>query len=383
MNATMSARSRAMIVNREGSELIAKETGGFLVHNSNDFGLKRIADDQKGYYLLAYRPSDETFNRKFHHIKVTLKRHGLTIRTRNGFYGVSEESTRTPELTASDQIKKALMSPFGKNEIEVRLTTVFTNFDSGSLLRSLIYIKAQDLDFVDDPGGGHTARFDLGIILFGENGSVSDEQSRLVTLQLQDDGYQRALKNGIVYSLDTPLKQSGAFQFRIALRDQGSTKIGSAGHFIQVPNLTNGKLALSGLALLKEIPNKPAGAAATEQDSRDTVISGPAVRQFRQGDRIIYGYSIYNAGADITTHLPQLTAQTRIFRDGKPVLTGEPSPIQVNSQADLKRISSVARLQLGAEFQPGEYVLQVIVTDESTKGKPQLASQWIDFEIVK
>jgi hypothetical protein len=250
------------------------------------------------------------------------------------------------------------------------------------LLRSLIYIKAQDLDFVDEPDGGHTARFDLGIVLFGENGSVRDEQSRLVILQLQNDAYQRALKNGIVYSLDTPLKQSGAFQFRIALRDQGSTKIGSAGQFIQAPNLTSGKLALSGLALLKEIPNKPEG-TATEQDSEDAVISGPAVRQFRQGDKVIYGYSIYNAPLDVTTHLPQLTAQTRIFRDGKPVFTGETSPIQVNPQSDLKRISNVARLQLGAEFQPGEYVLQVIVSDGSAKGKPQLASQWIDFEVVK
>jgi hypothetical protein len=383
MNATLSARSRAMVVNREGSGLIAKETGGFLVSNSNDFGLKRIADDQKGYYLLGYRPSGETFNRQFHHIKVTLKRHGLTVRTRNGFYGVSEESTRPPELTATDELRKALISPFGKNDIEVRLTTVFSNFDTGSLLRSLIYIKAQDLAFVDESAGGHTAKFDLGIVLFGENGSVRDEQSRLVILQLQDDAYQRALKNGIVYSLDTPLKQSGAFQFRVALRDQGSTKIGSAGQFIQVPNLTNGKLALSGLALLKEIPNKPEGAAEKRQDSEDTVISGPAVRQFRQGDKLIYGYSIYNAPLDVTTRLPQLTAQTRIFRDGKPVFSGEASPIQINSQADLKRISNVARLQLGADFQPGDYVLQVIVTDASGRGKPQLASQWIDFEVVK
>ena len=383
MNQTMSARSRAMIENREGSQLIAKETGGFLVRNSNDFGLKQIADDQKGYYLLGYRPTDETFNRKFHHIKVILKRHGLTVRTRNGFFGVSEESTRPPELTASDQLRRALMSPFGKNDIDVRLTTIFANFESGSLLRSLIYIKPQDLDFVDDPDGGHTAKFDLGIVLFGENGAVRDEQNRLVILQLQNDAYQRALKNGIVYSLDTPMKQSGAFQFRIALRDQASTNIGSAGQYIQVPNLRSGKPALSGLALLKEIPNKPEGAAATEQDFVDAVISGPAVRKFRQGDKIICGYSIYNAATDANTHLPQLAVQTRIYRDGNPVFTAEPSLVELTGQVDLKRISNVARLQLGAEFELGEYVLQVIVTDESVKGKPQVASQWIDFEIVK
>src|SRR6185369_15661383 len=74
INSIQSARSMAMISGREGSDLIAKQTGGFLVRNSNDFGLKRIAEDQNGYYLLAYRPTDETFNKEFHHIKLTVKR---------------------------------------------------------------------------------------------------------------------------------------------------------------------------------------------------------------------------------------------------------------------------------------------------------------------
>jgi len=38
---------------------------------------------------------------------------------------------------------------------------------------------------------------------------------------------------------------------------------------------------------------------------------------------------------------------------------------------------------LGSEFPPGEYVLQVIITDKLAKEKQQIASQWIDFEIVK
>src|SRR6266581_2411859 len=82
----LSNRSRAVFAGREGSDLIARETGGFLVRNSNDFGLEKIADDQKGYYLLGYRPTEETFNRKFHHLKVSLKRRGYTVRTRAGFY---------------------------------------------------------------------------------------------------------------------------------------------------------------------------------------------------------------------------------------------------------------------------------------------------------
>ncbi|HYX30298.1 MAG TPA: VWA domain-containing protein [Pyrinomonadaceae bacterium] len=383
INDLMSSRSWQLFTNRQGGDLIARQTGGFQVRNSNDFGLKRIVEDQNGYYLLAYRPTDQTFNRKFHHLKVVVKRHGLVVRTREGFFGIDEASVRPPELTAGDQMKKALMSPFGANEITVRLTTLFTNFTDGSLLRSLLYIDPQNLTFEDESGGSHVANFDLGIVLFGENGRLVDQQSRLVTLRLNKDTYDSALRSGIVYELDTPLKQAGAFQFRVALRDRTSSKIGSAGEFVEVPNLTNGRVALSGLVLLKEMLDKPDNATVTQQDARDTIIAGPAVRQFHQGDKLIFAYSIYNAQQHATTHQPQLVTQARLFRDGKLLFTGNRTPLEANGQTDLKRIPGVGRLQLGTDYSPGEYVLQVLVTDQLAKEKQQIATQWIDFEIVK
>jgi hypothetical protein len=381
INSTLSARSAAMTMGREGSELIARQTGGFIVRNSNDFGLKRIAEDQSGYYLLAYRPSEQTFNRQFHHIKLSVKRKGLAVRTRNGFLGISKPDPPQP-MTTNGQLSKALISPFGANEITVRLTTVFTNFETGSLLRSLLYINAQDLVFADEPDGGHVATFDLGIILFGDNGVVVDQQTREVKLRLSKETYQGALQSGLVYTLDTPLKRSGAFQYRIALRDQSSARIGSAGQFIQVPNLANGHMTLSGLVLLKDLPATTAGADPSSQNAREAISAGPALRQFHQGDKVLFAYSVYNAQQNDTTHLPQLTTQTRVFRDGKLLFTGAPSNIDA-AQADPKRVPSVGRVQLGPEFEPGQYVLQVVVTDQLTKEKQSIATQWIDFEIVK
>src|ERR1051325_3779018 len=43
-------RSRMLESNREGSERLAKQTGGFQVHNSNGFQLDRIVEDQSGSY---------------------------------------------------------------------------------------------------------------------------------------------------------------------------------------------------------------------------------------------------------------------------------------------------------------------------------------------
>jgi len=365
-------RTKFLRINREAGQLIAKETGGFSVYNTNDFGLQRVLDDQRGYYLIGYRPTDETFNRSFHQVKVRAKGSGLEVRTRKGFYGITEDEAKKLELTTSDRISKALMSPFGANDVRIRLTTIFDNDPArGSLLRSFLFLDARDLVFQHRPDGTHEATLDLSSIIFGDSGKVVSREDEKVTLQLSQARYDQVLREGIVHKFDRPVPQSGSFQFRVALHDSSSSRIGATGQFIEVPDLRNDRLALSGIRLGK------AGS------STDDVRSGPAVRQFQQGSPLTVVYTVYNAVIDQNTHRPQLTAQTRIYRDGTAVYTGTSAPLDLSGQVDLKRIVAVAKLELGPEFSPGEYVLQIIVEDRLAKEKQGAASQWIDFEVVK
>jgi VWFA-related protein len=73
---------------------IAGETGGLAIVNGNDLdaGLDRILEDQSGYYLLAYEPDPGTFEGQatFHELKVKVRRHGLKVRSRQGFYSVPD-----------------------------------------------------------------------------------------------------------------------------------------------------------------------------------------------------------------------------------------------------------------------------------------------------
>src|SRR6266550_2457489 len=107
--------------------MIARDTGGFSVHNSNDFGLKRIYEDQQGYYLIGFRPAEETFDGRFHHVTVHVKGKELTVRTRKGFYGVTDQEARATLRQSPTTINGALMSPFGANQIMVRTSALFVN----------------------------------------------------------------------------------------------------------------------------------------------------------------------------------------------------------------------------------------------------------------
>ncbi len=77
-----------------------------------------------------------------------------------------------------------------------------------------------------------------------------------------------------------------------------------------------------------------------------------------------------------------MTTQIKIFRDGKPFLEGKSSPVDLTGQSNLQKVTSFGALVLGSEMPPGEYVLQIIVTDNLAKGKGKITSQFIQFEIV-
>ena len=72
-----------------------------------------------------------------------------------------------------------------------------------------------------------------------------------------------------------------------------------------------------------------------------------------------------------------------LLKDGKQIFAGRSNPLKVSGQPDLKQIRAVGRLRLGPELTPGEYVLQVIVTDKLAKEKYHTATQWMDFELSK
>lgn len=370
----LAAQSHYLQDTRTGQDYLARETGGFLIRNSNNY-FRRITEDQSGYYLIGYRPTETTFDRRFHKITVKVKRPGLSVRTRSGFFGMTDEDTRPMQLTSHDRLNMALMSPLGASDIEVHLTALFAAAPkAGSLLRSLIHFSARDLEFTREPGGGQTATLNLAAIVFGDNGNVIEQVIETRSIRVNDNDLDRLRDDGLVYQLDVPLRKPGAYQFRVAVRDAGSYQIGTARQFVEVPDLKKNVLAMSGITL----------SAEATANSRNPSVSGlrnAALRRFPEGSNLWFGYIIYNArkakaGAS-------LTAQSRIFRDGKFVYAGQPQPIDLTSQSDLKRIAAGGGVKLGT-LPIGEYQLQIVVTDQySQKEKPRITWQMIDFEIVK
>jgi VWFA-related protein len=372
---------------RDGMALLAQDTGGLFLYDTNDIdgALRKVIADSEGYYLIGYRPDASTFDPrtgqpKFHKVAVHVKRAGLKVRTRSGFFGNSDRGVAPVAHTRQAEIAHALTSPFFTGKIHVRLTPLFTNGPKGSFLNTMLYIDGKDLQFDDEPDGWHKAVIDIVAVTFGDNGQPVDSSDRTYTLRVKDDAYQKA-KEGLVYSVSHPVGKPGAYQMRVVVRDATSEEVGSASQFIEAPDVAKGRLTLSSVIVKEQqqagpaTPDHPEGQVAT-----NNILGSAAVRMFKKGDQIMYGYEILNAEAD-ASHPPQLESQTRLFRDGQQVYEGKPNPLTMNGQPDLKRLVAGGSMKLGAQIAPGDYVLQVIVTDKLAKEKFRTASQWMDFEV--
>jgi VWFA-related protein len=393
MGDLITGRGAAIAARQAGLSLLAEKTGGTAVYNSNDLsaGIRRVMNDAGGYYLVGYQPDQATFDartgrRLFHTLSLKVTRPGrYRVRMRDGFFGVPDEEAAPAPGTARDQIAGALLSPFGASGVRVKLTSLFANdAKTGSFTRSILYIDANDLTFKEEADGWRTATFDVVTVTFDEAGNVVDELSRTDALRLRGEAYRQVLKYGFVYNAVLPVKRPGAYQLRSVLRDHDSGRVGSAGQFVQIPDLKKGRLALSGLVLSASDPGTPAaGPGAEGPPPQPDPRAGEAVRHFRTGMVMRYGFVIYNARLDKDARSPRLQVQARLFRDGRPAFTGRVQPFALNNPPDLTRLAAGGSITLGADMPPGEYLLQVTVGDLLADEKHRDASQWIDFEITK
>jgi len=369
---TRASRRQQLQETQEGLRSLAEETGGlFLRQNDISRSLGRVLEDQRGYYLIGYVPDPAVFKASggrpaFHKLKVRVKRPGLQVRSRTGFYGVTDDA-RVAAQTKAESLLTALVSPFTTGDIHLRLASLFLHDgQQGSFVRSFLEVDPRDLNLEDGPDGSRRARLDVLALTYGDNGVVVDQASRAQEIVLTPEHLEAVIERGLVYTIDVPVKRPGGYQLRVAVRDVASGRVGSANQFVEVPDLKKRHLALSGIMV------------SGEQEG-DTATG--AVRRFRPGSSLTYRFMIYNARFDQGSGRPKLEAQMQLFRDGQPLAVGEVRPVEPGEQTDKTAVTTGGGLLLGPEMPPGDYVLQVSVTDTLADSKRRTATQAIDFEV--
>ena len=305
-----------------------------------------------------------------------MKRPGLRVRSRSGFAGVADKA---PEPRRTDRLLAALTSPFGADEVRLKLTGLFANDAQGSFINCLLHINGGDLTFLREEEqkhtgagkqertyGRHKAVVNVAVMTFGDNGKMV-EQTRQSFAIRRATKERQVTEQGLVYSVSHPVRKAGAYQIRAAVLDASSGKIGSASQFMEIPKVNKGGLALSGIYLRA----RPSPQQEEQKESLETpaaeISSSPAMRVFRPGEELEYRFQILNAKVDRVGKRPRMEARMRVLHEAKTVFETGSLALNLQPQKDWKRVFYAGRMKLADDLKPGNYILQFLVTDKLRK----------------
>jgi hypothetical protein len=293
------------------------------------------------------------------------------VRSRAGFYGVPDVDA-AGTASRGERLAAALLSPFAAPDLGLRLQALFVDDEkTGPTLRAMLRIDGRDLTFVEKLGGGWQVVLDVAAVTYGSRGAAVDRKDQTFTI-----GTQAAERPGpdtaFYYTVDLPVTKPGAYQFRVVVQDAATERLGAASEVVVIPDLQAGDLALSGILVHGAADQAPAhGLDGTQA----------LVGRVKPGGSFDYAFQILNARRDPATERPRLQTQVRLWRGGKAVYEGPRTPLSLESPG-VERVAAGGRLDLGANLEPGDYGLQVIVTDILAPAHT-VATQWARLEVVR
>jgi VWFA-related protein len=352
----------------DGAAVLAQETGGFAVRNTNDFasGIVRIGRESESYYLLGYVPAPRPRDGRFHKIDVRVRGKGFVVRARKGYYDdagpAAERPPRAADGTARERsdpaLQRALDSPTLLDAVPLRM--------SAYALAPTIDGKAQvvvaadaDVSAIAFGEGTGNAVLDTLLVVAAPHGGV-ERADRQVELQ------RRASPPGggpVWYSFvrDFTLA-AGRHQAKLVVRDVTTGKIGTVSHTFEVPPLDG--LRLSTPLVTDTLQKDATGVMAPTLLAR---------REFSRDAQLYCLFEVFGA-AKGPDGLPRVRAGHEVRRRGGSVVgRTAPTPVAPTSIGAVTRLIQIPLSTVG----PGDYELVLTVTDETTGRQVERAEPFV------
>jgi len=368
----------ALELSQDGLLQLAEDTGGFATVNGNGLSdaMQHIEEQQRGYYLIGFKAPENigtgTAGSKpdYHSIKVTVNVPGLQAHSRSGFFGQTDEAARPKYATRQAQMVAAVQSLFNKSDLRVRMTALYRRGAKGqAVVHNMLYVDPRDITFQTDLFGVHYAALDVVVMASGSGIDPLASLSRRFAIDANDDQMRQLQKDGLLFTLDVAVKQAGPYQIRACVLDSASRAAGSAGQYIDIPDLKKQHIALT-TPLIDDV--------AAPAEARFKGVSS-ALREFRAGSLLAFAFRIETDGDGRAVPPGRFEPEIQLYRDRTPILNHPVSIAPVKGE-DGRAVRG--ELRLNASLPPGQYYLQATAKDRSGK-TPRTASSWIEFQVVE
>ena len=371
---------------------LSKKTGGIFIKDSNWFvnGIGPVQEELRGYYMLTYTPAPTTFRPEsrnyYHQVQIKVKRPGSEVHARDGFFGIPEPVNAPANI--SNSLYTAIFSPFQYNDLKINLASGYIDDpQKGYLLQSSMYLNAKDLSITEGKNGNRLMTVEAASVTADVNNDIKDSNAQRYHFDIKEENIPWIREHGIKFSLKLPVKKSGAYYVRAAVRDPVSGKMGSAYQYIEIPDLNKHRLALSNMFIINREEDLPWAASGAPEEFRKLLYpevrmdprKSPALRSYLPGETFECVAMIYNAKSPMGQK-PNLESQLILYGNGNELFRSEPEAVDLSKVSDFTRILIKTKLSLMESFPPGDYVLLLRVKDNLADKNHNLASQTLDFK---
>jgi VWFA-related protein len=339
---------------------LALETGGLLFNHTNNLrpAFERIESDLRNYYMLGYTPVNTKFDGKFRTIEVKVKRPGLTVSARKGYFavknpgGVPVNAWEAPALGLLEQRPVPNAFPIRAGAF------MFPERGRPGLVPVVVELKTAPLTFQPaEDGKNYTSDFTVLVRFMDTDGRLVRKLSQHYEIRGELAQIDRAKQGEVLFYRESELPP-GVFSMETVVHDAPSGKASVRFSTVEVPQYQEGTLRMSSLVLVKrgeEVPEKD------RRPENPLLVNGVALHP-NLGDPIskaskdaAFYFSVYPAPG---TRSPDVRIE--LLQNGK-VTAQLPMPVPPADASG--RIQQLGRLPL-TDIAPGTYELRAIVRQD-------------------
>ncbi len=205
---------------RVSMQSLAEGTGGKAFWGRNDLSgaIRTALDDTSLIYVLGYQPAHDEWDGKYRPIEVRVKRPGVKVRHRRGYYAFAEE----PQKQREASLRQAIWSPLEATNIAL----IGSAAPVGAGERQIVLLADSTHLTLESKGALWVGTVDVLIAQQGADGKDLDLIQATTSLRLSQKDFEHNLQYGtrLVKKLHVI---PAAAKIRVAVRDRPSGRLGT------------------------------------------------------------------------------------------------------------------------------------------------------------
>jgi VWFA-related protein len=340
---------------------LASGTGGQLFQNTNNLrqGFERIESDLRNYYLIGYTPTNATYDGKFRNIVVRLKRGGLTVAARKGYFAV-RHTGGAPVTPWEAPALAALERRPVPNAFPVRAAALsFPAMDRPGVVPVVVHLKTEPMTFTPSSDQqSFTSDFAIVVRFLGPRDEVVRRVGQHYEMSAPTTELQRAKNSDVIFYREPELPP-GLYTMETIVYDNLSGKGSVRYATVEVPEVDPAKLRMSSLLLVQRLEKVGEEEPRTGPLYVKDVLVYPNLGEpvSKAASTIGFFFTLYPGTA--STDTPQ--AALELMQNGKLLAK---VPVELPPADGSGRIQQLGRLPLEA-LAPGTYELRAVARQGS------------------